>query len=114
MKGEVLDIIIQNLKLFATMKRRIHFAMPCAPSHSSSGSTPPHPCRLRNLQRSYDIKVDIPEFEWKMQLDNFIDWLTTIERGFDFKDVPNNCKVKIVAIKLRKHASIWWEHLKGQ
>ena len=53
--------------------------MPRAPSHSSGGSTPPHPHHLRYLQRSYDIKVDIPEFVWKMQLDNFIDWLTTIE-----------------------------------
>ena len=88
--------------------------MPRAPSHSSGGSTPPHPHHLRYLQRSYDIKVDIPEFVWKMQPDNFIDWLTTIEWVFNFKDVPNNCKVKIVAIKLRKHASIWWEHLKRQ
>uniref|UniRef100_A0A2N9H3H4 Integrase catalytic domain-containing protein n=1 Tax=Fagus sylvatica TaxID=28930 RepID=A0A2N9H3H4_FAGSY len=50
----------------------------------------------------------------KMQPDDFIDWLTTIERIFDFKDVPENRKVKVVAIKLRKHASIWWEHLKRQ
>ena len=28
MKGEVLDIIIQNLKLLATMKRGIHFTVP--------------------------------------------------------------------------------------
>lgn len=53
------------------------------------------------------MKVDIPEFKRKMQLDDFIDWLTTVERIFDFKDVPENHKVKIVAIKLRKHASIW-------
>uniref|UniRef100_A0A2N9IVE3 CCHC-type domain-containing protein n=1 Tax=Fagus sylvatica TaxID=28930 RepID=A0A2N9IVE3_FAGSY len=49
-----------------------------------------------------------------MQPDDFIDWLTTVERIFDFKDVPENRKVKVVAIKLRKHASIWWEHLKRQ
>lgn len=81
-------------------------------SHSSGGSTPPHPHYVRNLQQGYDMKVDIPEFEGKMQLDDFIDWLTTVERIFDFKDVPENHKVKIVAIKLRKHALIWWEHLK--
>ena len=60
------------------------------------------------------MKVDIPDFEGKMQPDDFIDWLTTVERIFDFKDVPENRKVKVVAIKLRKHASIWWEHLKRQ
>ena len=70
-----------------------------APSRSFSGSTPPHPHHLKNLQRGYDIKVDIPKFEGKMQPDDFINWLTTIERIFDFKDVPENRKVKIVAIK---------------
>uniref|UniRef100_A0A2N9IF49 CCHC-type domain-containing protein n=1 Tax=Fagus sylvatica TaxID=28930 RepID=A0A2N9IF49_FAGSY len=85
-----------------------------ANSHSSGGSTPAHPHFLRHLQPGFDMKVDIPEFEGKMQPDEFIDWLTTVERIFDFKDVPENHKVKIVAIKLRKHASIWWEHLKRQ
>jgi len=28
--------------------------------------------------------------------------------------IPNHHKVKLVAIKLRKHASIWWEHHKKQ
>ena len=91
-------------------KNPFHYAL----SHSSGGSTPPHPRHLRNLLRGYDIKADIPKFEPKMQPDDFINWLTTIERIFDFKDVPENRKVKIVAIKLRKHAIIWWEHLKRQ
>ena len=47
----------------------IHYAH----SHSSNGNTPPHPCHVRNLQRGYDIKVDITEFEGKMQPNDFID-----------------------------------------
>uniref|UniRef100_A0A2N9EGL5 RNA-directed DNA polymerase n=1 Tax=Fagus sylvatica TaxID=28930 RepID=A0A2N9EGL5_FAGSY len=85
-----------------------------AHSHSSSESTPPHPRFVRNSRPGFDMKMDIPDFEGKMQPDDFIDWLTTVERIFDFKDVPENRKVKVVAIKLRKHASIWWEHLKRQ
>ena len=61
---------------------------------------------MRNSRPGFDMKVDIPDFEGKMQPDDFIDWLTTVERIFDFKDVPKNRKVNIVAIKLRKHASI--------
>ncbi|KAL3537249.1 hypothetical protein ACH5RR_000615 [Cinchona calisaya] len=53
-------------------------------------------------------------FEGKHDVDEFIDWLNTIERFFELKDVPDNQKVKIAAIKLKKHASIWWEHLKKQ
>jgi len=53
-----------------------------ARSHTSSDSTPPHPRNLRNhvFRRDCDIKVDIPEFEGRMQPDEFIDWLNTIER----------------------------------
>jgi hypothetical protein len=58
--------------------------------------------------------VNIPEFEGRMQPNEFIDWLNTIERIFDYKDIPEHHKLKLVAIKLRKHASILWEHLKKQ
>jgi hypothetical protein len=48
----------------------------------------------------------------RIQPDEFIDWLNTVERVFGYEDVPEEEKVKIVVIKLKKHASIWWEQLK--
>ncbi|KAK0598671.1 hypothetical protein LWI29_036860 [Acer saccharum] len=65
-------------------------------------------------QRGLDVKVDIPEFARKMHTEEFIDWLNTVERVFDYKDVEDEKKVKLMAIKLKKHASNWWEHLKKQ
>jgi len=59
-----------------------------------------------------DIKVDISEFDGMLQPDEFVDWLQTVERVFEYKEVPEEQKVKIVAAKLKKHASIWWENLK--
>ncbi|XP_031404630.1 uncharacterized protein LOC116213728 [Punica granatum] len=47
-----------------------------------------------------------------MHPEYFIDWLATVERVFDFKNIFEEKKVKLVAIKLKKHASIWWENLK--
>jgi len=41
-----------------------------------------------------------------------MDWLQTVERVFEYKEVPEEQKVKIVAVKLKKQASIWWENLK--
>jgi len=34
-----------------------------------------------------------------------------VERVFDYKDIPDEKKVKLVALKLRKYASIWWANL---
>jgi len=54
-----------------------------------------------------DFKVDIPEFEGQIDPDLFLDSLQIVERGFEFKDILEGKKVKLVALKLRKYASIW-------
>ncbi|VFQ73775.1 unnamed protein product [Cuscuta campestris] len=55
-----------------------------------------------------DFKVDIPTFEGKNDPDEFLEWLETVECVFDFKEVSDEKKVKIVALKFRKYASTWW------
>lgn len=47
-----------------------------------------------------------------LQADGFIYWLNEVERIFDYKEVPNRVKVKLVAIKLKGRASAWWEQLR--
>ena len=59
-----------------------------------------------------NVKVDIPEFDGMIQGDTFLDWLFTIERIFYFKNYSKERKVKLVAIKLKGYASLWWENLK--
>jgi len=58
-----------------------------------------------------DFKVDIPEFEGQLDPDYFLDWLQTVERVFEYDDILEDKKVKLVALKLRKYASIWWANL---
>nr|GEV31954.1 reverse transcriptase domain-containing protein [Tanacetum cinerariifolium] len=64
--------------------------------------------------KASDLHLEIPEFVGKARPDEFIDWLSTIDRIFDLRDVPEILKVKLVAIKLRKSASLWWDHVKNQ
>ena len=70
----------------------------------------------RNNDESYrfNSKFDILEFEGRMHADDFLDWLNTVERVFEYCDPPERKKVKLVAIKMRKNASFWWENLKRQ
>ena len=49
-----------------------------------------------------------------MHADDFLDWLNTVERVFEYCDPPERQKVKLVAIKMRKNDSFWWENLKRQ
>ena len=41
----------------------------------------------------------------------FLDWPQTVERIFKFKDIPKEKKVKLVALKPKKYASIWWSNV---
>nr|GEX77372.1 hypothetical protein [Tanacetum cinerariifolium] len=47
------------------------------------------------------IKVEIRDFSRNFEVEDFVDWLNTVERVFKFKDVPKNKKLKWVAIKLK-------------
>ena len=47
---------------------------------------------------SNDFRVDIPEFKGKLDPQEFLDWLSTIERYY--KVVPEHNKVNLVALKL--------------
>nr|GEU95761.1 hypothetical protein [Tanacetum cinerariifolium] len=60
---------------------------------------------------SNDIKVDIPEYDGKLDLNEFVEWLRTVELVFDYKQTTEENKVKIVALKLRKYASTWWSNV---
>nr|GEZ67074.1 reverse transcriptase domain-containing protein [Tanacetum cinerariifolium] len=88
----------------------------------STPSENPFGARRQNLRGTnrddplcnFGMKIEIPEFVGKAHPDEFIDWLSTVERIFDLRDVPEKLKVKLVAIKLRKSASMWWDHVKNQ
>ena len=34
-----------------------------------------------------------------------------VERVFEFKDIPYETKVKLITLKLRKYAFIWWSNV---
>ena len=61
----------------------------------------------RSWERSYnDLKVDIPEFKGQLDPNLTLHWLKIRERVFECKGISDDKKVKLVALKLRKYASI--------
>ena len=77
--------------------------------------TPPHPREVGRFRwrgrdhyekhSNFSPKIDVPKFEGKSNVDDFPEWLNTIERVFEFHEPPETKKVKLVAIKLRRNAS---------
>jgi len=58
-----------------------------------------------------DFRIEILEFEGKIDPDEFVEWLNTVERIFEYKDILEDKKVKLLAVRLRKYASLWWSNL---
>nr|GEU35812.1 hypothetical protein [Tanacetum cinerariifolium] len=42
--------------------------------------------------RSLGLRTDIPEFKGRLQPDDFLDWIQTVERIFDLRDIPDHLK----------------------
>jgi len=83
------------------------------PLSSASDDEPIRRARMepRFQANSDDFRVEIPECEGKIDPDEFLEWMHTVERMFEYKEVPEDKKVKLVALKLGKYASLWWTNL---
>ncbi|GJW55890.1 putative nucleotidyltransferase, ribonuclease H [Tanacetum coccineum] len=83
---------------------------------SSSDEQPDRPRRNQredNRRWESGMRINIPEFDGKtLNPEGFIDWLVTVEEVFEFKEVPENKRVSLIATKLRGRASAWWQQLK--
>lgn len=51
-------------------------------------------------------------FKRRMHPDDFLDWPHAIDKVFDYFEVSEEKKVKLIAVKFRKYASLWCENLK--
>lgn len=58
------------------------------------------------------FKLDIPEFKGCLQPEEFLDWVAAVEETLDFKEVPLDKRVSLVATKFRGRAAAWWQQLK--
>ncbi|KAG6745118.1 hypothetical protein POTOM_051762 [Populus tomentosa] len=61
--------------------------------------------------QSFRMKMDLPSFNGQLQIEGFLDWLAVVERFFDYMEIPEDKKVKLVAYRLMGGASAWWEQL---
>ncbi|KAE8668214.1 putative Quercetin 3-O-methyltransferase 1 [Hibiscus syriacus] len=71
-----------------------------------------HHGRREERHGDLDFRVDLLEYSGTLQAEGFVDWINEVERIFEYKEVPDRVKVKLIAIKLKGRASAWWEQLR--
>ena len=56
-----------------------------------------------------NFKIEFLEFNGSLIVEDFVDWLNQVERIFEYHEIPDHKRVKLVAIKLKGRALAWWE-----
>ncbi|TXG70898.1 hypothetical protein EZV62_005833 [Acer yangbiense] len=73
-------------------------------------------CKMRETMnrwlnsRHIEIQAIAREFDVDMEADEFLDWVDNIEGYFDWKEVSEERKVKLVGANLRGPTFTWWKH----
>lgn len=57
---------------------------------------------------NYQMKVDFPSFNGHLHIKDFLDWVTEVERFFEYMCIPENRKVKLMAYKFKAGALYGW------
>ncbi|KAI0516557.1 hypothetical protein KFK09_009234 [Dendrobium nobile] len=68
----------------------------------------------RNNDRShgeYRVKLDIPFFDGKLHIEDYLDWERSVENFFEYMEIDPDRQVKYVACKLKDGASAWWQQV---
>lgn len=68
---------------------------------------------IRNNQyrTNYRIRADIPLYHGRMKIEDLLDWISDVERFFEFTEVAEHMHLKLVAYKLRSVVDVWLDKL---
>ena len=59
-----------------------------------------------------DFRVKAHEFDGSLKLDDYLKWVQSMERIFDIEGYSGEKAFKLVFLKLKQFASLWYENLK--
>ena len=62
-------------------------------------------------QRDYWMKVELPSFNGNVSIEEYLDWVSEVEKFFDYIGTADDKQVCLVAYKLKGGASAWWDRV---
>jgi hypothetical protein len=57
------------------------------------------------------VKMDIPVYEGNLDVEELIDWIRALDTYFDYEDIEEDKKVRHAVMRLKGHATLWWDEL---
>ena len=56
----------------------------------------------------FKLRIKMPVFDGKLHIEDFLDYLTSLENFFECAHIPDSQKVKFVSYHLKGGATAWW------
>ncbi|XP_056857728.1 uncharacterized protein LOC130507034 [Raphanus sativus] len=76
--------------------------------HDDSGSDNEH----NDSSWKKSFKLNFPEYHGSTTAEDLLDWFVTVEEIIEFKQIPLDRCVPIIAIQFRERAAAWWSQVK--
>ena len=57
------------------------------------------------------MKVELPSFNGNVSIEEYLDWVNEVVKIFDYMGIVDDKQVCLVAYKLKRGASTWWDHV---
>jgi hypothetical protein len=53
-------------------------------------------------------------YEVNLDVEELLDWVSAMEKYFNYEDVDEEKRVRHVVTKLKGHATLWWDELQAE
>ena len=57
------------------------------------------------------MKVELPSFNGNVSIEEYLDWVSEVEKFFDYMGIADHKQVCLVAYKLKGGVSSWWDRV---
>ena len=57
------------------------------------------------------MKVELPSFNGNASIEEYLDWVSKVEKFFNCMGTADDKQVCLVAYKLKEGAFAWWDHV---
>ena len=60
------------------------------------------------------MRPKFPTYDGSLFVEHLIEWISELDNYFDFDEVEEDKRVRLVVMRLKGHASLWWDSVQTE